>query len=233
MPEARRHSASVRADLLRWIASHPPHRRDEAIERRLGIGTPVSSAAPGSDLVGYHASGVASIVRLFLEVPLGPDDVLVDLGSGLGKVVLLAALLTPARARGIELQPELAERARASARELGTSVELVSGDVRDAPLDDGTVFYLYAPFTGPVLETVIERLHAIAARRSIVVAALGIDLRASWLVPRELDAFWLSIYDSQLPGVAPRSQPPRERFDAAALAIALEQRLDGTAEPES
>ena len=46
-----------------------------------------------------------------------------------------------------------------------------------------------------------------AEHHAIVVCAVGIELdRAPWLVRRELDSFWLCVYDSRLPGVAPRSQ---------------------------
>jgi hypothetical protein len=133
----------------------------------------------------------------------------VDLGSGLGTVVLLAHLVTGARARGVEIQPKLVARARDAAIRLGldaTAVSFEHGDVRDAAIDDGTVFYMYAPFTGSVLVDVTERLHAIAKRRAVIVCALGIELdrRARWLVPREGDSFWLTIYD----GDARRERAP-------------------------
>jgi hypothetical protein len=201
-------SPTVPADALRWLAwlaCLPPGARDAAVEERLGIaGDGAHAAAPGEHLVGYHASGVAPIVRALVEVPVLPQDVLVDLGSGLGKVVLLTAILTGATARGIELQPALVERARACAALLGVDARFVADDARDARLDDGTVFFLYVPFTGPVLATVLERLRAVAARRAIVVCTLGVDLRAPWLVRRGVDAFWLAIYDSQVPGAAAR-----------------------------
>ena len=209
---------------LAWLASLPPGARDTAVEERLGIATG-DAASPatrppdfesrhrpsggclGEHLVGYHASGVASIVRALVEAPVVASDVLVDLGSGLGKVVLLARLLTGATARGVELQPALALRARAAADRLGIDVRFTDGDAREVDLDDGTVFFLYVPFTGPVLAEVLGRLRAIAKRRAIVVCALGVELHreARWLTPRPSDSFWLTIYDSAEPGTAPRA----------------------------
>jgi hypothetical protein len=79
------------------------------------------------------------------------------------------------------------------------------------------VFFLYLPFTGAVLRTVLERLHGIARRRDIVVCTLGLDLpKSPWLTPRETDAFWLSIYDG-CPH-ARRSGPPREPSPLSPLA---------------
>jgi SAM-dependent methyltransferase len=196
-------------DLLAWLASLPAGARDAAVEGRLGIGPPLpSSHSPGEDLIGYQPSGVASIVRALREVPVLAGDVVVDLGSGLGKVVLLARLLSGATARGIEVQAALVERAREAAQRLAVDVEFTAGDAREADLDDGSVFFLYTPFVGPVLAAVLARLHALARRRAIVVCALGIglDRDAPWLARRPLDAFWLDVYDSVVPGVAPRAR---------------------------
>ena len=189
------------ADLLAWLATLSPDVRERAVDDHLGIGGPPPFAVepPGEHLLGYHPSGVDPIIQVCTEVPLTPNDVVVDLGSGLGKVVFLAHLLTGAKARGIELQPPLVERAQAAAQRLGVDVSFTCADVRDAELGDGNVFFLYAPFTGPVLAQVLQRLRAVAERKSIVVCALAIDLHhdAPWLVARPLDAFWLTIYDSR------------------------------------
>ncbi|MGO9835280.1 MAG: class I SAM-dependent methyltransferase [Polyangiaceae bacterium] len=214
------------AHLLDWLSSLPPGERDAAVERYLAIATPLPShAPPGDHLTGYYPSGVAPIVRALLDVPVVADDVLVDLGAGLGKVVMLARLLTGATARGIEIQQALVDRARAAAAALGIDVCFTQGDVRDADLDDGTVFFLYAPFTGPVLERVLEHLHAVAKGRPIVVCALGIDLERSarWLVPRPTDAFWLTIYDSVVPSVPARAVHPRSAPGSVAEAIVFER----------
>jgi SAM-dependent methyltransferase len=213
------------ADLINWLARLPAAARDAAIEDRLGIAACAPpSIPPGEHLIGYHASGIAAIVRALAEVPVVPGDVFLDLGSGLGKVVILAALLTGATARGIEIQPALVQWARASAVRAGVDVRFALGDVRDAFLEDGTVFFLYAPFTGPVLTSVVDRLREIATRKAIVVCALGIDLdRTSWLARRDVDAFWLSVYESRVPGAPPRSIRAASSLPANADAIAFER----------
>jgi len=213
--------------MLGWLASLPPSERDAAVEDRLGIGGPAPpDSPPGDHIVGYHASGVAPVVRMLLEVPVAADDVLVDLGSGLGKVALLSHVLTGATARGIELQPALVERARQAASRNGVDVTFTCGDVREAPLDDGTVFFLYLPFTGPVLADVLGRLRTVASRRTIVVCSLGVevDREAPWLARRTIDSFWLTIYDSVVPGVPPRRARERSRLlGREAEAIAFER----------
>jgi SAM-dependent methyltransferase len=162
-----------------------------------------SSAPPGEHLIGYHAAGLDPIGRMLAEVQLSERDVFIDLGSGVGRVCIVVALSTTARVRGIELQTSLVERARADATRAGAIVAFENADARDANLSDGTVFFLYCPFTGPALARVLERLSEID--HPIVVCALGIDLdHAPFLRRRPLDDFWLAIYDSVTPPVAAR-----------------------------
>jgi hypothetical protein len=213
------------AELLAWLSSFPPRDRDGAIEEYLGIAAPEpSSSSPGDHLVGYHPSGVAAIVRALVEVPVVAEDVVVDVGAGLGKVVLLSRLLTGATARGIELQSALVDRAREAAARRSVDVRFTREDAREADLHDGTVFFLYLPFTGPVLASVVRRLRSVAERRAIVVCALGVDLDTPWLRRRPIDSFWLTIYDSVAPAVPPR--PARARpldVGSAADVIAFER----------
>jgi len=223
-PGPRGHSPLAMRDAwLEWLSAMPPRERDAAVEGWLGLGRH-GHTPPADGLIGYHPSGVAPIVRALAEVPVVADDVFVDLGAGLGKVVLLTRFLTGATSRGIEIQPALVEGARVRAGALGIDAAFAHGDVREADLDDGTVFFLYTPCTGVALDAVLERLHAVARRRAIVVCALGFDIarRHTWLVPRPVDAFWLTMYDSVVPGVAPRPRFESVLRGAAAEAIALE-----------
>jgi hypothetical protein len=195
-------------ELLEWLAAHPPAERDSAIEGLLGIARPVAALgeAPGENRMPYMPSAIAPVVRAILDVPVTLDDVFVDLGAGLGKAAMAVHLLTGARARGVELQPGLAGEAMAQASELGLDrVEFVQSDALDADIGDASVVFLYLPFTGDVLAGVLRRLEAIARRRQLVLCALGLDLRADWIAPRPTDEFWLTIYDTCIPGAEPRA----------------------------
>jgi hypothetical protein len=119
------------------------------------------------------------------------------------------------------------KHAREAAARIGLrGVTYNEGDARQADVEDGTVFYLYAPFTGPILAEVMGRLRSVASRRAIVVCTLGIDVEreAPWLVRRPLDAFWLAIYDSGEAGAtAPRSREPSPIGGLLADTIAFER----------
>jgi Methyltransferase domain len=73
------------------------------------------------------------------------DDVVYDLGSGDGRIVILAAQKYGARAVGVELDPALVEISRQVARdgEVADRVRFIEGDLFDANLADATVVTLY------------------------------------------------------------------------------------------
>lgn len=209
------------AELVAWLARHPPAERDAAVEQLLGVAhRPLGRPRLHPELVGYIPSGVAPIVRAVQLAPIGPEDVVIDVGAGLGKVTLLVHLLTGARVRGIELQPGLVAAATERAQALGLdAIAYELADARFAELDGASVVYLYLPFTGATLAAALEQIHAAARQRQLVICTLGLDLRGhGWLRERPLDELWLSIYDSIVPGAAPSpTRSPVALGEAAAL----------------
>jgi SAM-dependent methyltransferase len=73
------------------------------------------------------------------------DDVVYDLGSGDGRLVITAAKRFKARGVGIELQPELIELANASAKkeDVADRVKFVQGDLFETDIREATVVMLY------------------------------------------------------------------------------------------
>ncbi len=75
-----------------------------------------------------------------------PCDILYDLGSGDGRVVVIAARdFCLEKAIGVEIDPELVELARAKARLEGVSDKAVfiEGDFFEISIRDATVVYVY------------------------------------------------------------------------------------------
>jgi SAM-dependent methyltransferase len=73
------------------------------------------------------------------------DDVVYDLGSGDGRLVITAAKRFGARGVGIELQPELVELANAGAKkeEVADRVKFIRGDLFETDIREATVVTLY------------------------------------------------------------------------------------------
>ena len=110
----------------------------------------------------------------------------------------LAHLLTGVRARGLEIQEPLVTSARARCAALGlTGVSFLHADAARTKLD-GSIFFLYTPFSGEMLAGALRRLEEVAGRRPIVVCAVGLELRdVPWLLLRKTSSVSLTIYDSR------------------------------------
>lgn len=148
---------------------------DVFINGLFGIDTePVETRPLRPGMIGYQATPARFILDLVERIPLGPDDVFYDLGSGLGRVALLVGLLTPAQVKGIEYDPGHCTYARQRARHLPVSrVRFINADARMADVADGTVFFMYTPFRGALLHDVLDRLKREAHRRPMTIATYG------------------------------------------------------------
>lgn len=145
-------------------------------ERRLGIKTtgfiPWHELSQNSDSVDYEAVGYRTLDRAFrLLGPLAEDEVLVDFGSGMGRVLCEAARRPFRRIIGVELSGALCAVARrnlaaARSRLVCSDVEVIESAADDWPFPDAaTMVFLFNPFNGKTLEAVIDNLEASLQRR--------------------------------------------------------------------
>lgn len=172
--------------------------RDAWLDEVLGFGElPADVPDLPRGAVPYLPCGVAEILAMVHEAPLVATDVLVDVGSGLGRVLILAHLISGAQGRGVEIQAPLVAAARARCDELGLEgITFVCADATERAID-GSRFFLYAPCNGPMLVRVLDRIHEVATRRPIVVGAVDFELHeVEWLTPRESSCRSLTLYDS-------------------------------------
>ena len=148
---------------------------DELLAGVLRLADPGAGSRPlEPEMVFYQPTPARHVLDMLARSRLGPRDVLVDLGSGLGHVPMLASICTGARTVGVEWQPSHVQVARRAARALGLhDVEFRAQDARDADLALGTVFFLYTPFVGSVLRTMLEALREEGRRRPIQVCTFG------------------------------------------------------------
>jgi hypothetical protein len=140
----------------------------------LGAPVPEETQAREPEMVYYQPTAARIILQLIDRARITERDVLYDLGSGLGQVVMLVHLLTGARAKGVEFQPSYCDYANECIRALNLSgVESINLDAREADYSDGTVFFMYTPFQGQLLQDVLQRLRHEARRRMIRVGTYG------------------------------------------------------------
>jgi len=100
---------------------------------------------PDPSLAPYVVTGQDVVDEMLRMARVGKDDVVYDLGSGDGRVVIAAARLYGARGIGFELDPELVRRALDNAHRANVShlVEFRQQDVLTVDLSDATVVTVY------------------------------------------------------------------------------------------
>ena len=99
---------------------------------------------PGRD-VRYEPTPTAVVRQMLTLAGVGPTDVVFDLGSGDGRIPIMAAKEFGARGVGIDIDPVMVERARQNAHAAGVAdrVEFRLGDMYDANLAGATVVTLF------------------------------------------------------------------------------------------
>lgn len=204
---ARLAAGQYSPDDLRLDLSRRPHFEHDAFTERLfGIDqVPLPSRALTDEMVHYLPSPLQVILELVAE--LGPEDVLFDLGSGLGKVAMLAAWLSPAAVVGVDLEPRYVELAAERARRFAIPrLRWLAADAREVDYSSGTVFFFYDPFRGEILDSVLAKLAEVARVKPVRVAARGRTTEVldhlPWLTRAKSHASGLVIYTraQKLPG---------------------------------
>jgi SAM-dependent methyltransferase len=95
---------------------------------------------------GPYVPTPQAVVDAMLELAkVGPGDLVVDLGSGDGRIVLTAAQRYSARGVGVDIDPELVQQSNAEAKRRGLSdrVSFKEQDVLQASIEEATVLTLY------------------------------------------------------------------------------------------
>lgn len=136
------------------------------------IPAPVKSPEP--EMVFYQKTPARIVLELVEQCDFKPEDIFVDIGSGLGQVTLLVNLLAGIKALGIEFEPAFCKYARDCTKSLRLEdVAFVNTDARQADYCAGTVFFMFTPFRGTMLDEVLERLRAESLSRRIRLVTYG------------------------------------------------------------
>jgi hypothetical protein len=95
--------------------------------------------------VPYVPTNPPTVEAMLRIANVGPNDLVMDLGSGDGRIVITAARRYGARGLGVELDPERVRESIANARAAGVSerVRFVQGDLFEADIRPATVVTLY------------------------------------------------------------------------------------------
>jgi hypothetical protein len=158
-----------------WMPIRSLHRRLRfavwwVLDRSLGVWTtsvePSGLVQVEQDKSRYSKpSGWFTLYRVFQWLDVGPDDVMIDFGSGTGRAVLVASLFPLRRVIGVELVEPWHRCAQANLAHFRprrrAPVELHCANALEYQVpDDITVVVLYNPFHGETFRGVVENVFA-------------------------------------------------------------------------
>ena len=112
-----------------------------------------------ADLAPYVPTPMPVVERMLELAALGRDDVLYDIGSGDGRIVILAARKYGCRAVGIDIDPAMVTMGRQTARREGVAsrTRFVCADATKSDLRRATVVTMYLlPESNELLEPILE-----------------------------------------------------------------------------
>jgi hypothetical protein len=152
--------------------------------------------------VPYLPCSVDALIEVIDSAEIGPTDVFVDLGSGIGRAMAFVHLLTGAGVIGIEIQSGLVHTARSVASVVSSRIAHLHGDAVELTrrMMNGSVFFLYCPFSGERLAQVLIELEMIAQTRPIRVCCVDLPLPAChWLAAGSRTSGNVAVYRSTSP----------------------------------
>ncbi|MDB5063502.1 MAG: class SAM-dependent methyltransferase [Mucilaginibacter sp.] len=156
------------------------------------------------EMVYYQKTPARVVFELVDKSHFMKEDVFFDLGSGLGQVAILVNLLTGITAKGVEFEPAFCNYARDCAAALNLrNVTFINTDARKADYSEGTIFFMFTPFKGEILQEVLEILRKESLLRKIKIITYGpctaqVALQ-SWLdfaVPKDDNIYKLGVFTS-------------------------------------
>lgn len=135
---------------------------------------PIETREREAEMVYYQKTPVSVVLELVKKARFKPGDVFFDLGSGLGQATILVHLLAGVLSKGIEFEPALCSYATTCAADLHLkNVAFINTDARIADYTEGTVFFMYTPFHGDIMEAVLQKLKEEANKRPIKIFTYG------------------------------------------------------------
>lgn len=153
--------------------------------------------------VEYEATPHKVVDAMLKLAKVGPDDFLIDLGSGDGRIPIAAAKTFGAKALGVDLDPKRVADAKANAEREGVAgkVTFVEGDLYGTEIGDATVVTL---FLWPTINLKLRpRLLDLAPGKRVVSHAHDMgdwhpDRRQTvgesdiflWIIPAKIGGSW-------------------------------------------
>lgn len=155
-------------------------------ENKLGIETSGGSYSKDDlsmfkDSHMYSPTPYIALEEIITKLEIENDDIFVDIGCGKGRVIFYASRLKLKKVIGIELRKDMIDIAKHNLRMLkfrNTNIEIINSDIIDYHFNDGTIFFMYAPFGSKTLQKVLGNIKESLKRNQRKIRIVYFDIVA-------------------------------------------------------
>jgi SAM-dependent methyltransferase len=113
----------------------------------------------------YQPTSVLALRKLFDELNVPNNSILLDIGCGKGRVLMIASEFGFKEVRGVDFSPELCKIATYNCQKFKEKTQntvefrIYESDIIDYQIkSDENVFYLFNPFEGKILDQVLDNI---------------------------------------------------------------------------
>lgn len=229
--------------VLVFAIRHFTGRSDEQRPEKNGFNPALYSAPPPRLDAPDLASDTAVVDVMLSLAELRPDDYVIDLGSGDGRILIAAARSNGAHGLGVDIDPAQIQEANRNARNAGVTglVSFRQQDLFQTPLQDADILTLY--LTAEVNLRLRPRILAQMRPGARVVShdfdmgdwhydarqRVGNATVYLWIVPAQVDGNWTLTDGNRTVPLAIDQDFQRFTGTAGANGRIEQGRLDGTA----
>jgi predicted RNA methylase len=179
-----------------------------------GADQPDSLRAKHADSGRYEVPDYFYMRKVQNVMNPGPEDVVFDLGCGMGRFVCLMARRKVRKCVGVELDPQLCKVAQENAQRLRgrkAPIQIVCADAASADLSSGTMYYMYNPFGRATMHDVLRSICFSLSRnpRNITIAYYNSILTELFQETGWLEKFHEFRIQSGMPVTFWRNRSPR------------------------
>lgn len=122
----------------------------------------------------YEPTPLSYIFEFLTTLSPQKDEIVYDLGSGFGRVVLIGAIYSQATFKGIEIVSSRVKSAQKIKEKLNIkNAYFEENNVLKADFMDGDIFFLFNPFSEKTLNEVGRKLELISKIKPIKIATWG------------------------------------------------------------
>jgi SAM-dependent methyltransferase len=142
-------------------------------DRRLGISSRGTATTEKPGGVFYASVAYDQTRDVLRRLDLRPDDVFIDIGSGKGRVVALAAQQPVRSVIGIEYEPALVAIAEENVRRLKSAkapIQIVQGAAESFDYQDVSAAYCFNAIEADILDHILAKIEADRAPRPFRIA---------------------------------------------------------------